>query len=74
MKKSFKIFGVIAFVAILSSFTYTSINNHHTVDVREVNVSGHKYVVASSFYDGGEYRPGGVAIVHSESCYCRNKH
>lgn len=72
MERVFKIFGVVAFVAILSSFTYTSIRDRHTIDVREVNVSGHKYVVASSYYDGGTNRPGGVAIVHSESCYCRN--
>ena len=52
----------IFFVMAIMSFTFDSTKRPNTVDVREVSVSGHKYVVASS--------TSGVSIVHSHSCYC----
>lgn len=74
MKRLLQIFGAVFIFMIISAFAYTTENKHHSIDVREINVGGHKYVVASSFYDGGVIRPGGVSIIHSEGCYCRNKH
>lgn len=66
--KSFRwlLLGVIILlmVCILQSFTYTTSILSSQVDVREVNVSGHKYVIASS--------TAGIAIVHSESCLARH--
>lgn len=73
MKKILSIIAVVLVALFCLSFTYTTSNNHHEIDVREVNVAGHKYVVASSFYNGGVLRPGGVGIVHSAGCYCNNK-
>jgi len=62
--------AIIAIALVCSAFTFDVSNGRLSVDVREVNVSGHKYVVATSF---NAPRQGGVAIVHSESCYCRNR-
>lgn len=71
MKKILSILVAIVAVALVcSSFTFDVSNGRPSVDVREVNVSGHKYVVATSF---NASKQGGVAIVHSEGCYCRNK-
>ena len=41
------------------------------VDIRIVNIDGHDYVVATSKTSA---RPGGISIIHSESCKChKNK-
>lgn len=75
MKRLLQIFGAVFIFVIISAFAYTTENKCHSIDVREINVGGHKYVIASSFYDSGLKRfPGGVSIIHSEGCYCRNKH
>ena len=43
------------------------------VDIRIVNIDGHDYVVAASNSRAG-VRPGGISIIHSESCKChKNK-
>ena len=65
--KKLKIYkGVLPFmiiffiICILQSFTFTRSTHSSQVDIREVTVSGHKYVVASS--------TAGVSIIHSHSC------
>lgn len=70
MKKYLIGFVAAITIMLLSSFTYRSLVNNHAVDVRTVNVDGHKYVVASS-YATDPCRPGGVALVHAESCSCK---
>lgn len=59
----------LCFVAIigLSSFTY-NVNNYVTIDVREKELHGHIYVIATSYYTHG-----GVSIIHSEACKCKTK-
>ena len=37
------------------------------IDIRIVEIDGHDYIVASN---RSSTRPGGVSIVHSESCKC----
>lgn len=39
------------------------------VDVRCVIIDGHDYIVAATTSNGVN-RPGGVSIIHSESCKC----
>ncbi len=73
MKKILSIIAIMVVALFCLSFTYTASNSRHKIDVREVNVAGHKYVVVASFYEGGAMRPGGVGIVHSAGCYCNNK-
>lgn len=66
MKKLKKYKGVLSFmiilfiICILQSFTFTTSIHSSQVDIREVTVSGHKYVVTSS--------TAGVSIIHSHSC------
>ena len=75
MKKIWTTFVIVVIAAlVLSSFTNNSTggNDLQVVDVKEVNVSGHRYVVAST-YISNILRPGGVSIVHSEGCYCRQR-
>lgn len=74
MKRLLQIFGAVFIFVIISAFSYQSVRKNHFIDVREVIDGGRKYVIASSFYDSGVIRPGGVSIIHSEGCYCRNKH
>ena len=45
-------------------------DRHKDVDVRMINIEGHKYIVATSYIGRGS---GGVDIEHSESCECKNK-
>lgn len=72
MKKIGIILAVVAVTLVCSSFTF-SVRKDYTypvVDVREVGVGGHKYVVATSFNHSGQC---GVSITHSEGCFCKNK-
>lgn len=40
---------------------------HKDVDIRMINIEGHKYIVATSYVG----RAGGIDIEHSESCECK---
>ena len=62
--------AIVAIAIICSAFTYNVENGSPNVDVREVNVGGHKYVIATSY---NMSKQGGVGIVHSAGCYCNNK-
>jgi len=74
MKKffNFRNFGIlcaaIICVSVLSSaVAYTP---GHRICVETVMLEGHKYVVASDYVTS---RSVSVAIVHAESCHCKNK-
>lgn len=48
-----------------------SVSVNSEIDVRIVEIDGHDYIVAANHSD---VRPGGVSIMHSESCKChKNK-
>lgn len=75
MKKIGIILAVVAIAILASSFTFSPTNGE-VVDVREVEVGGHKYVVATSIQlssSGSNQRPGGVSIIHSAGCNCGKK-
>lgn len=75
MKKIGIILAVVAIAILASSFTFSPTTDQ-SVDVREVVVGGHKYVVVTSTQlssSNSSQRPGGVAIVHSEGCSCKNR-
>jgi hypothetical protein len=60
---------IAAMVLVLTcSFSYRVCTSY--VDVKCCWVENHKYVVASTCVTSME-RPGGVAIVHAESCPCK---
>ena len=75
MKKffSFRNFGIlcaaIICVAVLSSAVEYS--PHRRICVETVTLEGHKYVVASDYVAS---RGTSVAIVHAESCSCKNSY
>ena len=72
MKKIGIILAIVAVALIASSFTFSPTTNQ-VVDIREVEVGGHKYVVATSTQLSGSQRPGGVSIIHSAGCNCGKK-
>lgn len=75
MKKIGIILAVVAIAILASSFTFSP-STGQAVDVREVQVGGHTYVVATSTQLSGSYsnqRPGGVSIIHSAGCNCGKK-
>lgn len=72
MKKIGIILAVVAIAILAISFTFSPTTGQ-AVDVREVEVGGHKYVVATSTQLSGSQRPGGVSIVHSAGCNCGKK-
>ena len=66
-----KILSTIAIIAVaLVCLSFSVIEKSLNVDVREVNVGGHKYVIVTSY---NMSKQGGVGIVHSAGCYCNNK-
>lgn len=73
MKKYFLIFSLIGIVLLLTSFTINTNNGKSEVDIVVRTIEGHKYIITTNFsyYSG---RPGGVAIIHAESCNCKKKH
>lgn len=70
MKKYFLIFSLIGIVLLLTSFTLNTNNSKTEVDVVIRTIEGHKYIITTnySYYAG---RPGGVTIIHAESCNCK---
>lgn len=70
MKKYILIFGLIGIVLLLTSFTLRTNDDRNEVDVLIRTIEGHKYIIATNFshYSG---RPGGVNIIHAESCNCK---
>ena len=72
MKKIGIILAAAAFVLIASSFVFNvSGTDNQFVDVREVSVGSHKYVVATSWKTNSY--SGGVSIIHSAGCNCGKK-
>ena len=70
MKKYFLIFGLIGIVLLLTSFTFRTNSDRNEVDVVVRTIEGHRYIITTNrSYESG--RPGGVAIVHAESCNCK---
>jgi len=70
MKKYFLIFGLIVVVLLLTSFTLNTNNGRTEVDVVVRTIEGHRYIITTNrFYQSS--RPGGVAIIHAESCNCK---
>lgn len=70
MKKYILTFILIGIVLLLPSFTFNANNCKNEVNVVAKTIEGHKYIIATNFshYSG---RPGGVAIIHAESCNCK---
>jgi hypothetical protein len=70
MKKYILIFSLIGIVLLLTSFTFRTNSDRNEVDVVVRTIEGHKYIITTnySFYSG---RPGGIAIIHAESCNCK---
>lgn len=70
MKRYFLIFCLIGIILLLSSFTFIANKGKNEVDVVARTIDGHRYIIATNFshYSG---RPGGVAIIHAESCSCK---
>ena len=70
MKTYFLIFGLIVAVLLLTSFTLNTNNDRTEVDVVVRTIEGHRYIITTSYsYYAG--RPGGIAIIHAESCNCK---
>jgi hypothetical protein len=71
MKKYFLIFSLIWIVVLLlTSFTFSTNNGRTEVDVVVRTIEGHRYIITTNRrYDSG--RPGGIAIIHAESCNCK---
>lgn len=70
MKKYFLTFSLIAIVILLTSFTIRTNCGENGTDIIIRTIEGHRYIIATSYssYSG---RPGGVAIIHAESCKCK---
>ena len=70
MKKCFLIFSLIGIVLLLTSFNLRTNDVKNEVDVVIKIIEGHRYIIATnySYYAG---RPGGIAIIHAESCDCK---
>lgn len=75
MKNIVIILAIVAFVFIASSFVFNvSSADNQFVDVREVSIGNHKYVVATSWkMDSSNSLAGGVSIIHSAGCNCGKK-
>lgn len=76
MKKFMIIFGFSVILFILcSSFVISSMRDpiqRVEVDVRTID--GHKYIVAYSYSVlSSNPRPGGVSVIHAESCNCKRR-
>jgi hypothetical protein len=70
MKKYILIFSLIGIVLLLTSFTFSTNKNKNEVDVVVRTIESHRYIIATNLrYDSG--RPGGIAIIHAESCNCK---
>lgn len=70
MKKYFLIFSLIGIILLLTSFTLRTNNDRNEVEVVVRTIEGHRYIIATDYshYSG---RPGGIAIIHAESCNCK---
>ena len=70
MKKYILIFSLIGIVLLLTSFAFNTNNDRNQVDVVVRTIEGHRYIITTNFsyYSG---RPGGIAIIHAESCNCK---
>ena len=70
MKKYILIFSLIGIVLLLTSFTFETNHGRNEVDVVVRTIESHRYIIVSSYspYSG---RPGGVSIIHAESCNCK---
>lgn len=72
MKKIGIILAILVIAILASSFTFSP-GSEQAVDVREVKLGSHKYVVATSWRTGGTNYPGGISIIHSPGCDCGKK-
>jgi len=72
MKKYILIVSLIGIVLLLTSFTVNTNSNKSEVEVVVRTIEGHKYIIATNYshYSG---RPGGVTIIHAESCNCKKQ-
>ena len=70
MKKYILIFSLIVIVLLLTSFTFSANYGRTEVDVVVRTIEGHRYIITTNYshYSG---RPGGIAIIHAESCNCK---
>ena len=70
MKKIFLLFVFIGVVLLFSSFRFSTNNDRNDVEVVARTIEGHRYIIATNYgFKSG--RPGGVAIIHAESCNCK---
>lgn len=70
MRKYFLMFSLVGIVLLLTSFTFSTNNGKNEVDVVVRTIEGHRYIITTNFsyYSG---RPGGISIIHAESCNCK---
>ena len=63
-------FSLIGIVLLLTSFTFRTNDNRNEVDVVARTIEGHRYIIITNYSHSPE-RPGGIAIIHAESCNCK---
>ena len=51
-----------------SQYQYDVKWEDYDVDIRTINIKNHEYIVVASYVG----RAGGIGIIHSESCKCKN--
>lgn len=69
MKKIFLLFTFIGVVLLLTSFRFNTNNDRNDVEVVVRTIEGHRYIITTN-YGTISGIPGGVAIIHAESCKC----
>ena len=70
MKKYILIFSLTGIALLLTSFTFSTNGDRNEVDAVVRTIEGHRYIITTNYsYHSG--RPGGVAIIHAESCNCK---
>lgn len=60
--------GFISCLFIIFLCSYTFKVGYTNVNVRTIYEDGHKYVVATTYFDSQSR--GGVSIIHSHNCQC----
>ena len=72
MKKYFLIFGLTGIVLLLTSFTLRTNSDRNEVDVVIRTIEDHRYIITTT-YSYYARKPGGIAIIHAESCNCKKQ-
>lgn len=57
---------------VIKHVCYHISHGYRTADIREIEINGHFYIVATTFA-GGSDGGSSISIIHSESCPCKTK-